>query len=160
MRRADAAWQPSPACAMRQSHPADHREDTVSQLSSDDRLAIAELVARYCHAIDHGRWEELGSLFTDDCRLDFGKVMGVFEGRAGLERFITMLRTTGVFMRHYTTNLVVRGDSERARAESYVLAMTGAPGNLHQTTGRYDDEFVKSDGQWRFRERRAVIEMG
>lgn len=131
----------------------------MSQLSSDDRLAIAELVARYCHAIDHGRWEELASLFTDDCRLDFGEVMGVFEGPAGIERFIATLRSTGVFMRHYTTNLIVRGDGGRARAESYVLAMTGAPGNLHQTTGRYDDELVKTDGAWRIRERRAVIEM-
>jgi hypothetical protein len=37
--------------------------------------------------------------------------------------------------------------------------MTGAPGSLQQTTGRYDDEFVKIDGAWRFRVRRALIEM-
>ena len=131
----------------------------MSQLSTDDRLAIAELVARYCHAIDRGRWEELDSLFTDDCRLDFGKVMGVFEGRAGIDRFISTMRAAGLFMRHYTTNLVVRGEGAHAQSECYVLAMTGAPGSLQQTTGRYDDEFVKIDGAWRFRVRRALIEM-
>jgi hypothetical protein len=77
----------------------------MSQLTADDRLAIAEVMASYCHAIDHGRWDELDALFSDDCRLDFGKVMGVFEGRAGLHRFAEMLRSIGIFMRHYTTNL-------------------------------------------------------
>ena len=131
----------------------------MSQLSADDRLAIADLVARYCFAIDQGRWEELRALFTDDCRLDFGKVMGVFEGREGLQRFVDTLRAANLFMRHYTTNVVVRGEGAHAHAESYVLAMTGAPGNLQQPTGRYDDEFVKIDGTWRFRSRRALIEM-
>jgi hypothetical protein len=82
----------------------------MSQLSADDRLAIAELIARYCYAIDQGRWDDFRTLFTDDCRLDFGKVMGVFEGRTGIDRFIGTMRAAGLFMRHYTTNLVVRGE--------------------------------------------------
>jgi hypothetical protein len=131
----------------------------MSQLTSDDRLAIAELLAAYCHAIDHGRWDDLGGLFSEDCRLDFGTVMGVFEGREGLRRFTELLRGTGLFMRHYTTNLVVRGDGARAFAESYVLAITGPAGSRTQTTGRYDDELVKVDGRWRIRARRAVIEL-
>lgn len=131
----------------------------MSQLSADDRLAIAELIARYCYAIDQGRWDDFRTLFTDDCRLDFGKVMGVFEGRGGIDRFIGTMRAAGLFMRHYTTNLVVRGEGAHAQSECYVLAMTGAPGSLQQTTGRYDDEFVKIDGAWRFRVRRALIEM-
>ncbi len=44
----------------------------MSQLSADDRLAIHEILATYCHALDLGRWEEFAGLFTDDCRLDFG----------------------------------------------------------------------------------------
>ena len=131
----------------------------MSQLTADDRLAIAEIMAAYCHAIDQGRWDQLDALFSDDCRLDFGKVMGVFEGREGLHRFAEMLRSLGIVMRHYTTNLVVRGDGTRAQAESYVLAITGSGGSRRQSTGRYDDELVKLDGRWRIRERRAVIEM-
>jgi hypothetical protein len=132
----------------------------MPDLTADDRLAIGELLAAYCWAIDHGRWEELPGLFTDDCRLDFGDLMGVFEGREGLRRFTDTLRGTGVPMRHYTTNLVLRGDGARARAESYVLALTGPPGGRTPTTGRYDDELVKLDGRWRIRVRRAVIELG
>ncbi len=132
----------------------------MSQLSADDRLAIAEVLARYCHAIDRGLWEELPALFTEDCRLDFGNVMGVFEGHDGVRRFSGMLQGTGLFMRHYTTNLVLRGDGQRARADSYVLAITGPAGSRSQTTGRYEDELVKADGRWRLRERRALIELG
>ena len=131
----------------------------MSALTTDDRLAIAEVLARYCHAIDQRRWEDFHELFTDDCRLDFGAVMGVFEGREGLERFTQTLDATGVFMRHYTTNMVLHGDGARVRAESYVLAITGPSDSRMQTTGRYDDEFQKVAGRWRIRERRATLEL-
>lgn len=131
----------------------------MPELTADDRLAIAEIMASYCWAIDHGRWDDIPALFTEDCRLDFGEIMGVFEGRADLERFTGMLKSTGLVMRHYTTNLLVRGDGTHARAESYVLAITGAAGSRRQTTGRYEDDLVKVDGRWCIRSRRAVIEM-
>ena len=130
----------------------------MSQLSSDDRFAIAELMAAYCHAIDLGRWDDFPTLFTTDCRLDFGAVMGVFEGTAGVRRFAETLQGIGLFMRHYTTNVIVRGDGERARAESYVLAITGAPGASMPTTGRYEDELLKVDGAWKIRVRRALLD--
>ena len=130
----------------------------MSQLSPEDRVAIAELMGAYCHAIDLGRWDDLPEMFTSDCRLDFGSLMGVFEGTDGVRRFADTLRGIGIFMRHFTTNIVVRGDGERARAESYVLAVTGAPGSSAQTTGRYEDELVKVAGRWRIRVRRALLD--
>ena len=102
----------------------------MSQLSADDHLAIREIIATYCHALDLGRWEEFVDLFSDDCRLDFGSLMGVYEGREGVRRFGERIQGLGLFMRHYTTNVVVRGDGERARAECYVLAVTGPPARL------------------------------
>ena len=131
----------------------------MSQLTADDRSAIAEILARYCHAIDQRRWDDLAGLFTDDCRLDFGAVMGVFEGHEGLRRFAATLDATDLFMRHYTTNLVVRGAGAVAHAESYVLAVTGPAGARSVTTGRYDDDLVKVDGRWHIQSRRAVIEL-
>src|SRR5437899_12490340 len=116
---------------------------TVCQLSADDRLAIHEILATYCHALDLGRWEEFAGLFADDCRLDFGSLMGVYEGREGVRRFSELIQSLGLFMRHYTTNVVVRGDGERAGAESYVLPVTRAPGPSMQTRARYEDELVR-----------------
>ena len=130
----------------------------MSQLSTDDRLAIAEIMAAYCHALDLGRWDEFSALFTADCRLDFGSLMGVFEGTDGVRRFADTMQRLGLFMRHFTTNAIVKGDGERANAESYVLAITGPPGSSSQTTGRYEDEFVKVGGRWRIRVRRAILD--
>jgi hypothetical protein len=129
----------------------------VGQLSTEDRVAIAEIMAAYCHAIDRGRWDDLPGLFTDDCRLDFGDVMGVYEGQDGIRRFADTLKGIGLFMRHYLTNVVLHGDGERAR-ESYVLAITGPPGGSSQTTGIYEDELVKAGGRWRIRVRRALLD--
>jgi len=130
----------------------------MAQLSTEDRLAIHEIMAKYCQAIDLNRWEEFPSLFTEDCRLDFGNLMGVFEGPDGVQRFTDMMRNLGLFMRHYNTNMVLRGDSDRVQSESYVLAITGPPGSSHQTTGRYEDELVKVGGRWRIRVRRALLD--
>jgi hypothetical protein len=130
----------------------------VPQLSTDDRLAIAELVAIYCHALDLGRWDQFRALFTDDCRLDFGSAMGVFEGAEGVRRFTDTMAGIDLLMRHYVTNLVLAGDGQRARGEAYVLAITGPVGASATTTGRYEDEFVKVDGRWRIRVRRARLD--
>ena len=130
----------------------------MSQLSSDDRLAITEILATYCHAIDRGRWDDLPGLFTEDCRLDFGDLMGTYEGQDGVRRFADTLAGIGLLMRHYTTNVVLDGDGTRARGESYVLAITGPPGASSQTTGIYEDEFVKVGGRWLIRVRRALLD--
>ena len=44
----------------------------MSTLAADDRLAIHELLARYCRIIDFNLWDEFASLFTTDCVVDFG----------------------------------------------------------------------------------------
>jgi hypothetical protein len=133
--------------------------DGMSDLSADDRLAIHEVLSRYCHSIDRGRWDEFGELFTDDCRLDLSQVMGLYEGKAGIQTFAETIRKIGIFMRHITTNVVIRGDGQRARAESYVIAITGSEANANQTTGFYDDELVKVGGRWRLRSRRLALDV-
>jgi hypothetical protein len=131
----------------------------VSELSTADRLAIAEVISRYCHCVDRGRWEELETIFTADCTLDLSQVMGLYEGREGLRRFAGTLAPLGLLMRHLTVNVVIEGDGERARAESYVLAITGSAGNVNQTTGLYADEFVKQTGRWLIRTRRLTLDV-
>lgn len=131
----------------------------MSALTVEDRLDIQELMAVYSRCIDFGRLEELPELFTDDCTLDFGKVMGRHEGKDAVRRFGDMLKGAGLTMRHYVTNCIIRGDGERAEATTYVLAITGAPGSQSPTTGRYEDELRKVGGKWLLHVRRGIIEM-
>lgn len=131
----------------------------MTELSTADRLAIGETLAAYCHNLDRGRWQEFAALFTADCRLDLSQVLGCYEGSQGIEQFCDNIRSAGICMRHLVTNMVVRGDGDRARVESYVLAMTGAAGNLHQTTGFYDDELVRRDGRWLLHRRTLTLDL-
>ena len=128
-------------------------------LTTDDKVEIGELLSAYCCAIDAGRFDEVRDFFTDDCVIDFGAVMGRHEGPGARERFVELLAQNPIRMRHYVTNFRIQGDGDRARAESYVLAMTGEPGALMPSTGRYEDELVKQDGRWKLRSRIGVIEL-
>jgi len=126
----------------------------MSDLTTADRLEIQEALYRYCHYLDHGRWDEFAALFTPDCRLDLSQVLGLYEGADGIRQFTDMMRSLGLFMRHLVTNVVVDGNAERARAAAYVIAITGQPGaNQQQSTGLYEDELVKHGGRWLFRHR-------
>jgi hypothetical protein len=127
-------------------------------LTPDDRIAIQEVLARYCFCLDQGRWDEFRTLFAPDARLDFGDVMGIWEGADGVDRFTKTMAGLGLFMRHYVTNVMITGDGTTAHAECYVLAVTGRGDQQMTATGRYDDRFVKRDGRWLLASRRAVIE--
>jgi hypothetical protein len=131
----------------------------MPQLSTEDRLAIGEVIARYSHCVDRARWDELVELFSEDCRLDLSQVLGLYVGRPGVRKFVETMRALPITMRHLTSNVVLYGDGDRARGECYVLAMTGAPGNLSQSVGFYDDEFVKRDGCWLLHARRLTLDV-
>ncbi|MFM7737674.1 MAG: nuclear transport factor 2 family protein [Alphaproteobacteria bacterium] len=127
-------------------------------LSLEDRLAIAETIARYCHCVDRGRWDEFPDLFTADGKLDLRPLMGVYEGRDAIRTgFCDVLKPVPITMRHLTSNLVVTGSGDAAHAECYVLAITSGEGMpTQQMTGFYDDELVRDGGRWRFRSRRVM----
>ena len=131
----------------------------MGQLTTEDRLAIQELMAVYSRCIDFGRWEELPPLFTEDCTLDFGALMGQHRGKDGVRGVADMLAKLPLTMRHYVTNCIITGDSENAESTTYVLAFTGPKGNLTPTTGRYEDQLRKVNGRWLLHVRRAFIEM-
>lgn len=131
----------------------------MSQLSVADRLEIQEVLARYSHCIDRGRWDALVELFTEDCRLDLSQVLGLYEGRDGLKKFGETLAPLGLFMRHLVTNVVIEGDGERARVECYVDAVTGTQASPSRTTGFYEDELVKQNGRWKLHRRRLALDV-
>jgi ketosteroid isomerase-like protein len=130
----------------------------MNELSTADRLEIGELISKYCHGVDRRQWDSFRDIFTDDCRLDLTQLLGLYEGRDGIAKFIEIIDSLPITMRHLTTNTVLSGGGDTAHAESYVLAITGAPGNMNQMTGFYEDELVKRDGRWRLRSRRLMAD--
>lgn len=52
-----------------------------------DDLAIRRVLARYCHVVDDGRFDELADLFVADGTFSFGRLRAV--GRDGLRAWFT-----------------------------------------------------------------------
>lgn len=112
-----------------------------------DRSAIRELVAGYALALDAGEIDQCLDLFTPDAEF---KVYGrTFAGHDGIGKMFRDaprgLHLTGV------SRIDVRGDTATARSQ--VLFVRS--GDLHLRPALYDDELVRTGGQWRFRQRRC-----
>jgi uncharacterized protein (TIGR02246 family) len=130
-------------------------------LTADDRLAIAELLARYNHAIDHFEAEAWAALFTPDGALVAnGQVRA--SGRPALTAYVAARREAATpVIRHVLSNIVIDPAPHGARVRAYVQAFriddwTGAP----YVMGEYDDEVVREDGRWLFRRRNMTVVAG
>lgn len=122
--------------------------------AADDRAAIANLLAIYCHRCDDANFEELLDCFTDDATFVFEQWELI--GRERLRRWFERNQSPG---KHVTTNSVIELDGDRARAVSDYVFLAVIDGRLTATlAGRYDDELQRIDGRWRLH-RRIVAPM-
>lgn len=125
----------------------------------EDRLAIAELLSRYCIALDRMELDELASLFTENCSVSYGpEPLLRSEGSAALSRSLERMwrwqRTS-----HHLSNVVINFDGDnRAAASSHVLAWHERPdGSTATVFGQYLDDIVRADGRWKIHRRRMVM---
>lgn len=124
----------------------------------EDRLAIRELVARYCFAIDDRDLSVLAQLFTDDAF--FGSAdgsMGVTGRDAVLRQFEARYAVMGI-SNHVSHDQVIEFEApDRARGRVSLHAEVWRNGQAMITALRYTDVYRKSDGRWRFAERRLSM---
>lgn len=93
-------------------------------VSTDDYVAIADHMARYCWAVDEGDEEGWAALWTED-----GEFTGVtpqpVKGREALKGVVKMSQSLGPgMMRHSVTNMMcdyIDGDRDRVQANYYNL---------------------------------------
>jgi uncharacterized protein (TIGR02246 family) len=113
----------------------------------DDEAAIRELIAGYALALDGGDVDGCVQLFAADAvYLVYGRSFAGQDGIAKMFREAPRgLHLTGV------SRIDVRGDTATARSQ--VLFVRA--GDLHLRPALYDDELVRLDGRWRFRQRRC-----
>ena len=123
---------------------------SLSELS--DRQDIVDLLAAYCRAIDDNRPEDVVSLFTDDCYLDYGEQFPIVEGRTAATKFFT-IGTDRLYAKsaHFVSNAEVSfPTNDEALAFSYVNAWHVFHDHKPDAWifGRYSDELTRSDGCW------------
>lgn len=128
-------------------------------LSTQDKLDIMELAARYAFTIDRRMAEEWADCFTEDGLMISGNGNRV-EGRAAFIEHMRKARESGKKVRHWGCNHIVEGDGDTARLRMYLMAVDISNGITPYVMGEYDDTVVRVNGQWKFKVRRITFAAG
>lgn len=142
------------------------KEQMAENARAKDYLEIWKLQSLYAHLYHMGRNSEVPSLFA---RKTPGVTMeiedsGVYEGLESITRFWNevfdvnrMHRSPGFLAIHMTVNPVIEINRKGTEAKGLwhshgVASMGGGAGPVRQflCLGKYDMEYMKEDGQWKF----------
>ncbi len=130
------------------------------------RNDVADVLARYCRAVDRCDWELLRTVYHPDAVIDHGAYQGDV---AGFVAFVQSRRVGIVHSAHYLSNVLVEQlDDERAASESYGWAVqsftsasplvpAGSAGIRQRSTYRYVDLFEQRAGRWAIAEAHLVL---
>ncbi|MCB2060067.1 MAG: nuclear transport factor 2 family protein [Novosphingobium sp.] len=124
-----------------------------------DRIAIVELVSRYCRGIDRRDFALVRSLYHDDAIDEHGSMF-----RGGPDEFVAWLpQVTAAWelTRHEISNSVVAIDKDRAEGEHLVRAWHRTPPPDRREFiihGRYLDRYERRAGEWKFYHRQLVLD--
>jgi hypothetical protein len=145
--------------------PVLHAE--ISSTGQADRLAIRELIDAYAHCADRRDAEGQKSLFTVDANFTVymegqgSEPTQVLDGREALTPVFDDLNRYEATM-HFNGQSTVTLDHEWGSGESYCIAH-----HLYTEDGvrklmvaylRYDDKFIKVDGEWMFAARCIYVD--
>ncbi len=131
----------------------------IAILTSDDRLDIQALLARYAWALDTGDDQAFVDCFAKDGELvwDVFDEPGVWQGQEALRRFITYFRgrPESAGRQHHVSNLVIEATTTGVQAKAYVLVALrdGAGPHRLNVMGYYEDLLQREDGHWRIARR-------
>lgn len=123
----------------------------------EDIQAIRALKARYCAICDNGHDpDEIVKIFTADGIWE-SPTTGYFEG---LEAIRLEFQRAGERIKrsqHTITNEIIEVDGDRAIGTWYIVALFERPAEPGATwsLGRYFDEYVRVNGEWRIRHLRV-----
>jgi SnoaL-like domain len=121
----------------------------------DDRQDISDLLVRYATGIDRRDWPLFRTVFTDDCKLDYGEI-GAWEGVDAVAEFMEQVHAMAGHTLHRLTNQAIAIDGDTATARTYIdgLIMAGDNNAGVNAIGFYDDEIVRTGDGWRIARRR------
>lgn len=121
----------------------------------DDREAIRTLRYRYHECINEWNVEDIPDLFTDDGDLDFD-YLGKAHGRAELTKFFNGIDKILSFVKQFIHNHAIDVEGDQGKGSSYLEAKSISKGEAYFVAARYDDEYVKQNGQWKFKKMRLT----
>jgi hypothetical protein len=129
-----------------------HGMSNTTALSTDDRLSIIELIARYARCLDSGDLEGYVQNFAPDGVL-FGTHVGHAQIREYVGEVIARRNADPSRRMHFVGIPVIDGDAERATAHSYLLWIQMGAESPISAAAEYVDSLVKLNGGWVFESR-------
>lgn len=127
---------------------------TARLLAVEDRLDLAELLARYARGIDTENYALLADVVTPDMRAEHGAVTPPLESRDAWFEVLRLFSPRFRHARHHVTNIEVELDGDRAVVRALLvcvhdLDLDGAPA-LVPVGADYEFTAVRTAAGWRF----------
>ena len=121
----------------------------------EDHRHISEVIVRYATGIDRRDWPLFGTVFTDDCELDYGDI-GSWNGIEAVTEFMQQSHAAAGHTLHRLTNQAISVAGDVAEARTYVDGLIMAPDGASgvNAVGYYDDRFIRTPDGWRIARRR------
>lgn len=125
-----------------------------------DYHEIKNLRSKYAQTIDHaaatGEWEEFVALYTEDAVVDYPQT--TMQGHDEIEAFGNEIEDFYEFSMHTALMPVIEVNDDQATGEWYMLVVyTATDGSEGYVVGRYEDEYRRVDGDWKFSRIEAII---
>ena len=131
-------------------------------ISTDDKMAIHELIARFCHCSDYRDWDGLRRLFTADAVTEIEGGDMRFPGiEAQVEHAKASDEQAEGKNRHYYFNVVTTTEGDAVYAD-YMMVNVNA-GHVPMSsqivvTGRHRDRVEKTSEGWKFAHRYVMFD--
>jgi len=114
--------------------------------------AIKRLRYTYCYSCDSYEMDEVLKLFAKDAMADFHE-FGEYVGNAEIAKFYKeIVPQKMTFFVHMVSNPIIDViDSDHAKGKWYADVPATLDGEARWMCGRYEEEYIKEDGQWKFK---------
>ncbi|HIF63074.1 MAG TPA: nuclear transport factor 2 family protein [Deltaproteobacteria bacterium] len=126
-------------------------------LRLNDLEDIKGLVHRYAHCIWQEKPLEAADLFSDDGIIDFGPYGGRVSGREKL-RSLLQEKVEEQWLQPFVHNHLIDLDGDKASGYVYIDLRSQTEGGCMIGSGYYEDDYVRIDGQWKFKCRAVHME--
>jgi hypothetical protein len=126
-------------------------------LNTEDKIAIAELVARFAHCSDYGDWDGLAALYVPEIVTELEGLPIRYEGVAQqIDHARESDQQAGGKNRHYNFNLLIEERDGKVQAHyAFMNVNAGQQAMAAQivVTGRMRDTVVRSEDGWKIAHR-------
>jgi 3-phenylpropionate/cinnamic acid dioxygenase small subunit len=132
--------------------------DATTLAAIVDRLAIQDLLVRYCRAIDTKDWDLLDTVFVPDAHVDYTSSGGAQGPYPEVRAWLAQVLPNFPMSQHAVSNFEIEVTGDRAKSRAYFYNPMARPKpeggvSLFFVGGYYVDELVRTADGWRITQR-------